>query len=443
MIKTSSSPGKLAFAILWAAAALASPGGLQAQELSAIEAKIVAYVEQHREKAITFLEEVVNINSGTLNREGVRKVGQVFREKFDEIGFETRWISMPDSVNRGGHLFAERNGSQGKRLLLIGHLDTVFEPESPFQRFQRQDSVAIGPGVNDMKGGNVVLLYALKALHHVGALENTGIIVALHGDEEKIGTPVSISRRDLVEAAKRSDIALAFEAEIGGAGSARVSRRGSSGWTLQVSGTRAHSSQIFTERFGSGAIFETARILNAFYEHVRGEAYLTFNAGVILGGTEVDYDQPKTRGMVFGKTNVIPQTVIVDGDLRFISEEQKERARQKMREIISRNLPGTSATISFRDKYTAMAPTEKNDAVLEVLDQVSRDLGYGPVEALDPSLGGAADIAFAAAYVDGGLDGLGAPGSGAHTTKEEINLNAFRIATQRAAVLIYRLTRAH
>ncbi|MFQ5648904.1 MAG: M20/M25/M40 family metallo-hydrolase [bacterium] len=441
MNKTSPFPVKLTFALLVAAAPLVSPGGLRAQELSAIEAKIVAYVEHHQEEAIAFLEKVVNINSGTMNSEGVRRVGQFFRQEFDALGFETRWVSMPDSVNRGGHLFAERRGSQGKRLLLIGHLDTVFEPESPFQRFERRDSIATGPGVNDMKGGDVVMLWALKALHNAGVLENTHIIVALHGDEEKIAAPIRLSRHDIIEAAKRSDMALAFEAEIGDMSSARVARRGSSSWTLSVTGIRAHSSQIFKKRFGSGAIFEATRILNSFHEELRGEQYLTFNPGVILGGTEVVYDAARTRGTVFGKGNVIAQTVTVDGDLRFISEAQKERARQKMRDIVRQNLPGTSATISFRDKYTAMAPGAGNLALLELLDKVSRDLGYGPVEALDPSLGGAADIAFAAAHVEGGLDGLGAPGSGAHTTNEEANLRALVKTTERAALLIYRLTR--
>lgn len=108
---------------------------LPAQNFTAIEKKIVENVKQHHEGAIAFLNEIVNINSGTLNVAGVREVGKAFQSKFDEIGLKTRWISMPDSVHRSAHLFAERHGKQGKRLLLIGHLDTVFEMESPFQRF--------------------------------------------------------------------------------------------------------------------------------------------------------------------------------------------------------------------------------------------------------------------------------------------------------------------
>ena len=280
------------------------------------------YVDTHMQEAITLLESVVNINSGTMNHEGVRQVGKIFQVEFDSLGFETRWISM-NQVNRAGHLFAERSGDQGKRLLLIGHLDTVFEQDSPFQHFERQDNVVKGPGVEDMKGGNVVMLYALKALHAAGALEGTRIIIALTGDEENTGDPLGISRQDLLEVARKSEVALGFESGVSGMGSATVARRGFTGWQVQVRSNSGHSSQIFKESFGNGAIYEAARILTAFREELQGEEYLTFNPGIILGGTTVDYDMALSQGKSFGKTNVIAQTAVVAGDLRFISEVQR------------------------------------------------------------------------------------------------------------------------
>jgi glutamate carboxypeptidase len=345
---------------------------------------------------------------------------------------------MPDSLNRAGHLFAYRRGRQGKRLLLIGHLDTVFEKDSPFQRFERRDTIATGPGVADMKGGNVVILYALKALNDLGLLDNISITVVLHGDEEESGHPTSVSRRDIIAAARESDIALGFEGAI--PGKCTVARRGISGWQLEVTGLRGHSSGVFGEKHGSGAIYEAARILNAFYEEVRGEEYLTFNPGMILGGTDVRFDPTIFRGTAFGKSNVIAQTVVVTGDLRFISEEQKEHARDKMRALVARNLPKTTAVITFTDSYPAMAPTPGNYALLARLDRVNRNLGFGPLNAGDPGERGAADISFVAAYVDG-LDGLGVEGDGSHTTHETVYLPSMNRATQRAAVLIYRLTR--
>lgn len=411
---------------------------LNAQKLSRDEKKLVKTVEANNADAISFLEKVVNINSGTLNAKGVKKTGEAFMEAFDGIGFETTWIDMPEELNRAGHLFAEISGSQGKKLLLIGHLDTVFEEDSPFQTFKMvNDSIAHAPGGNDMKGGDVIVLYALKALRENGLLDDAQIIVAFTGDEESAGKPLDISRKDLIDAAKRSDIALGFETSTG-FNYATVARRGSSGWEVEAKGTRSHSSGIFSEDVGAGAIFELSRILNGFYDEVKGEEYLTFNPGVLLGGTFVDYDPKKGKGNAFGKSNVVAQTAMVKGGLRFISEEQKEKARNQMSEIVANNLPHTSAEIRFTDSYPAMGPTEGNQALLEKLNQVSLALGQGEVMAYDPGKRGAADVSFVAEYVDA-LDGLGTMGSGAHTPEETVNLNTIEALTKRTAVLIYRL----
>ncbi|MDF0706700.1 MAG: M20/M25/M40 family metallo-hydrolase [Bacteroidota bacterium] len=411
---------------------------LSAQKLSRTEKKIVSTIEKNNQEAIGFLEKVVNINSGTLNAEGVKKVGMVFKDAFDDIGFETTWIEMPAEMNRSGHLFAETSGKKGKKLLLIGHLDTVFEEDSPFQTFEMvNDSIAHAPGGNDMKGGDVIVLYALKALHDNGLLNDAQIIVAFTGDEESTGSPLSISRKDLIDAAKRSDIALGFENSTG-FNYATVARRGSSGWSVEVDGKRAHSSGIFSEGTGAGAIFEMSRILHEFYTDVKGEDLLTFNPGVLLGGTFVNYDELKSKGDAFGKSNVVAQKAVVKGGLRFISEEQKERARNKMREIVANNLPKTSATVSFTDSYPAMQPTEGNLQLLQTLNEVSLDLKQGEVIAYDPGKRGAADVSFVAEYVDG-LDGLGTMGTNAHTPQETVNLNTIEALTKRTAILIYRL----
>lgn len=413
---------------------------LGAQSLDPVEAAIVRQVDEQQAQAVAFLERIVNINSGTMNLPGVREVGRVFDTEFAAIGFETRWVSLPDEMGRAGHFFAERAGNSGKRLLLIGHLDTVFETDSPFQQWVRRDSIAEGPGTEDMKGGDVVVLYALKALYAVGALDGTRIIVAFTGDEEDTGDPLELTRRSLIEAARRSDVALGFEGGVETMNTATIARRGFTGWRLDVTGVRGHSSLIFNDRYGSGAIFEAARILNDFHEELTGEEYLTFGAGVILGGTDVQFDAELSRGAAFGKTNVIPQEVVVAGDLRTLTIEQRDRAKERMQEIVSRHLPQTEATIEFRDSYPPMAPTDGNRALFDQLDQVSRDLGYGPMEMVDPGRRGAADVSFVAPYLDG-LDGLGLLGDGGHTTEEMVFLESLPIMTKRAAVLIYRLTR--
>jgi glutamate carboxypeptidase len=414
---------------------------LQAQKLNKVEKQLVATVSANNSEAISFLEKVVNINSGTLNLKGVQEVGAVFSDAFSSIGMQPRWIPMPDSLNRAGHLFVETpmvKKPTGKKLLLIGHLDTVFEENSPFQTFKRiNDSIAHAPGGNDMKGGDVIILYALKALSEQGLLKNTQVIVAFTGDEESSGKPLSVSRKDLIDAAKKSDVALGFETSTG-FNYATVARRGSSGWKVTTTGKRAHSSGVFSERTGAGAIFEMGRILNDFYEEVKGPDLLTFNPGMIVGGTFTSIDPLTGNATAFGKSNVVAQTATVQGGLRFISEAQKDSARIKMRAVVARNLPQTSAEITFTDSYPAMPPTAENEALLAQLNQVSLDLNQGTVLAYDPGKRGAADTSFVANYV-ACLDGLGTMGTGAHTPQETVNLNTFEALTQRTAVLIYRL----
>ena len=402
-----------------------------AQKISPEEQKVVDYIDAHTNEATALLEKTVNIESPTENLAGVRQVGAVFKSQFESLGFTTRWINMPVEMKRAGHLLAENKGTKGKRVLLLGHIDTVLSGE----KFRREGSKAFGTGSADMKAGDVVLYFALKALRETGALKDARIIVLLTGDEEDSGDPVEVSRGDMVAAAKRSDLVLSFE--NGGSNIATVARRGSSDWTLEVTARTGHSSGIF-KTMGSGAIFEAARILSQFYEALRGEEYLSFNPSVIAGGTEVEVrDQSLTAR---GKTNVVPARVVVRGDLRFIREEQKEVARARMREIVAKSLPGAVAKITFADGIPAMSPNEGNYNLLKQLDAVSQDLGFDKIEALDPGARGAGDVAYVTHLIPG-LDGLGATGGGAHARGEYADLDTLPRQIKRAAVLIYRLTR--
>jgi glutamate carboxypeptidase len=417
--------------------ALSCTLSIHAQNISKQEKQIIQSVEKNHDESVKFLEKTVNINSGTYNPEGVKKVGMIYKEMLDQLGFTTKWIDMPAEMKRAGHLYAERKGKKGKRLLLIGHIDTVFEPDSPVQSWIFKDSVAAGPGTNDMKGGNMVMLYALKAMKEAGQLDDRQIIVILHGDEESSGKPVEISRKDIVEAAQRSDVALCFETATG-FGSATVARRGSSGWKLTVTGKQAHSSGVFSKNAGSGAIYEAARILTRFHNELQ-EQYLTYNPGLILGGTQISPDATGTEGTASGKSNIISNTTVVTGDLRFISEEQKNRTREKMKAIVKESLPQTSSEITFTDGIPSMPPTDGNMNVLQALNKVSMDLGQGEVKAYDPGMRGAGDISFVAQYLDC-LDGLGAMGGGAHAPSEYINLKTLKDIEKRVALLVYRLS---
>jgi glutamate carboxypeptidase len=420
--------------------------------LSKEEQKVMDYIDANMPRAIALLKESVDINSGTLNIEGVKKVGAIFAREFEKANFKTKWVPMPDSLRRAGHLVAsigfnaDQNATaktktkKGKKLFLIGHLDTVFEPDMPANPFTMiNDSIATGQGVTDMKGGDVVMIIALQALQAQGLLKDANIIAYLTGDEEHAGYPREVSRGDFIETAKQTEIALAFEG-ANGLNSVATARRGASGWLLNVKAKTGHSSGVFTPYAGYGAIYEAARIVNEFRVQLSTEKYLTFNPGVFIGGSEMNYDETKATGKAIGKTNIISPSVTVTGDLRFLTEEQKINARKKMQAIVDNSLAGTKATIEFQDGIPSMAPTEGNNKVLEVISGVTQSMGVGPTTAGDPGSRGAGDISYIAAFVDC-IDGLGSSGRGAHAPGETINLKELPYLIKRAALTIYRLSK--
>ncbi|MCY7311541.1 MAG: M20/M25/M40 family metallo-hydrolase [Chitinophagaceae bacterium] len=409
------------------------------QALTKTEQQILRHIETDYAASLQLLKESVNINSGTYNFNGVKKVGDLYGKELAALGFAVEWITLPDSLKRAGHLVATRKGKKGKKLFLIGHLDTVFEPDMPANPFTLlSDTTATGQGVNDMKGGDVLVIAALKALHKQGLLDDVTITVYFTGDEENAGYPRAISRGDFIERAKQHDIALAFET-ASGLHTVATARRGASEWRLEVEGKQAHSSGMFGSA-GFGAIYEASRIINEFREKLSKEQYLTFNPGLFIGGSEVNYDTAAQKGAVSGKTNIISPKTVVIGDLRFLTEEQKEKARANMRQIVSQHLSGTNANIFFKDGIPSMPPTAGNASLVKMVNDISVAIGYGEVKAGDPGSRGAGDISYVAQYLDC-LDGLGAAGRGAHAPGEIINLQEYPKLIKRAALLIYRLTR--
>ncbi len=420
---------------------LVAGSGAHAQSsLSSQERAIAASVDANQAQAIELLERAVNINSGTMNLEGVRKTGALFRSEFDALGFTTSWVDLAD-VQRAGHLVAERKGRAGApKVLLIGHLDTVFEADSPFQKFERLDgNKARGPGVTDMKGGNVIILLAMRALKDAGLLDSLHVVVVMTGDEESAGRPLRIARKALVDAAQGAVAAIGFEDGDGHPDHIVTARRGTTNWELTVKGKPAHSSQIFRDDIGYGAIFEATRVLQAFREQLAGQEHLTFNPGMILGGTTVEYDEAASRGTAFGKSNVIAEHAVVSGDLRALTPEQFETAQDAMKKIAAAPLGQTTSTLTFDEGYPPLAPTEGNAKLLAMLDQASRDLGLNPVIAVDPDRAGAADVSFIAAHVPMIIDAMGLKGDGGHTVDETGLLDTVAIQAKRAAVLLARL----
>ena len=428
--------------VLFLASTLAAAAS--AQTISPQEKAVVAYIDANEQASNALLEKLVDINSGTHNLDGVRAVGKMIMPQLEELGFKVKWVPM-DEVHRAGTLVAEHPCPEadkcGKRMLLIGHMDTVFEKDSPFQTYTVNGHIATGPGVNDMKGGLVDMLYALKALQAAGVLKQMEITIVLSGDEEEHGEPVQIARREMVAAAKHSDVALEFEAtpRLNGVFYGSVSRRSSISWKIETTGESGHSSAIFSEGKGYGAIYELTRILDTFRTQLP-EQYLTFNVGMVLGGTSVDVNKDGIAGSATGKDNVIPPRAFASGDIRTLSNEQSDRVEKKMEAIVAQHLSKTNAKISFGEGYPAMAPTAESRALLGILNQVNQSLGYAAMPELDPMKRGAGDIAFVSPPLPG-LAGIGATGEGAHAPGETIDLSAQPINAKRAALLMYRLSK--
>ena len=415
-----------------------------AAALSPAEQEMVRTVDAEQPRTLTMLEKWVNQNSGSLNIDGVTKVGEMLRAELEPLGFKVQWIDMR-ATGRAGHIVATHKGNgKGKKLLLIGHLDTVFEPDSPFQRWTRRGNDGEGPGAADDKGGMAVMVAALRAMQAAGTLKNADIEIVLTGDEEDSGNPIDLARRDLVAAGKRADVALDFEGlaqDVGPTGlvdMGSIARRSSGSWTLTVRAKSGHSSGILTRESGSGAIYELARIIDSFRRELP-EDKLTFNVGLVGGGATAKLDEGRIRLEATGKTNIIPAIAVARGDLRALSREQIDRAQAKMRAIVAKPLNGATATIDFdKDGYPPMAPTAGNRALLARLNAVNADLGLPAMGELDPVKRGAGDISFVAADVDG-LVGLGPASRGDHAPGETVDIASIWRQAKRAAILMSRL----
>jgi len=417
---------------------------------------MIRSVDTQNAAAVALLEKLVNINSGTMNIPGVIAVKDEIAPRLAALGFKVTWVPM-DQAQRAGNLVAEHAcplgaGECGKRLLLIGHMDTVFEKDSSFQTYAvlpgSGGNVATGPGTNDMKGGLIVMLVALGAMQSAGVLDTAEIRIVLSGDEERHGEPVSLTRRDMIDAAKMSDVALEFESGVRlrdstkppgtGLDTISISRRSSITWHLDTTGKSGHSSQIFSENMGAGAIYEMTRIVDAFRTQLP-EAGLTFNVGLMVGGATAALTDTKLGGSATGKPNVVPPMAMAIGDIRTLDNGQTERAEQKMRDIVGKHLPRTGATISFEEQYPAMAATEAGHDLVRQLNAVNQTLGFPAMPELDPRLRGAGDISFVAQYLPG-LVGVGAMGEGSHADTETVFLDSIAKQAKRNAVLMYRLS---
>jgi glutamate carboxypeptidase len=398
--------------------------------LTNLELEIVAWLAQQESEMVGFLEDITSINSGSFNKQGMEQLTGIFAAEFSDLGFATSRlpggaIDVPHCPNSSldfdvaDHLLATRAGS-GARLLLMGHMDTVFPSDSPFQEFSLENGVIRGPGVFDMKGGLVVMLFALKALDEFDLLEGKTVTVLLNSDEE-IGS--LSSRQHLEQQARQHDYGLVFEGSV--SNNQIRQRKGLGQARLVVHGRASHAGAAHQD--GRSAIRELAYKIIEIEDMTDYETGVTVNVGLVSGGEARNMVAPCAEAYV---------------DLRYPLPQQGEAARQQFEEIAASlySVPPDSADVSselwVNLHRPPKIPTPASDRLLDRTIAIGALLGE-QIGVADS--GGGTDGSLTQAAGLPTLDSLGLIGSGGHSQREQVELDSFVQTTRRAAILIHRL----
>jgi glutamate carboxypeptidase len=415
---------------LFAAPNFAQQAAVEAP-LSAQEQEVIDWLSDKEDEMVALLERLTNINTGTLNKAGVAEVITLLGAELRELGFTSRAlpgdvIEMPScpgseyQIDVADHLLASKQGS-GKRLLMIGHVDTVFPLNSPFQRFSREGDTAFGPGVSDMKGGLVVMLYALKALNEFGQLEDKAISLMLNSDEE-IGS--LSSRKYIEEQAPLHDYGLVYESS----GNNRLTRarKGLGQARFVVNGRASHAGGAHQQ--GRSAIKELAYKIVEIENMTDYESGVTVNVGVVNGGEARNTIAPCAEALV---------------DLRYPLPQQGLDAAKRWEEIFGSvySYPVDSGEISTNSWISLhrppKIPTQESDALLNKTLSIGKLLGQ---ELTVADAGGGTDGSLTQAMGLPTLDSLGSDGTGAHSKREQGRISSLVERAQLSVVLIGRLS---
>ncbi len=368
--------------------------------MSTREARATGWLSDKQQAMEKELALLVDTNSYTENREGGRKVGTLLRALFAMDGLEP---AVRPSERFADHLVFRSHPEVPNRgaIALVGHLDTVFPPGA-FEGYRRDGAIARGPGVLDMKGGLVVVAFALRALAATAGLASIAPLRVVIVSDEEVGSPEG--QGVIAAAISGSSACLVFEA--GRQGDAVITRRkGTGGMTAVAHGRAAHAGNAYEE--GANAIWALARFVDSVQrltDHVRG---VTVNVGRISGGHS---------------KNTVPDRAEAQLDLRFCTQADGDRLVAAIRSAAeSRALvPGTRIELHGG---TSRAPLERTDASAQLFAQYSScALAHGLGGGEAPLIGGGSDASTAAALGIPAIDGLGPRGSGFHTQEEQIEL---------------------
>lgn len=408
-------------------------------QLSASEKQMVAWVADRKDAILQELAEHVNINTGTENVAGINAYRERLANDLSALGFRNELhSSLPITTLscKGGtqviadHLVSSRRAEgqhNAQRLFLNGHMDTVFPAGDEFQQLEiLADGTLKGPGVADMKGGIVIMLNALRALHDAGQLDDRHITVLLNSDEE-IG---SLGSRDLIESlAKEHDIGLIFEGSY--KNQVARARKGLGQVRLKVIGRESHAGAAHAD--GVSANLELAKQIVEIEKLTDYQAQTTVNVGVMNGGE---------------KRNTISGCADAHVDMRFTSTENGEALKEKILAITSRprvkneRHPEFPKTESWAVLHRPAKPINAQvDKLIQQAMGISQEIGQ-PITGGQYS-GGGTDGSIAQSVGLPTMDSLGMDGVGAHSSREASTVDSLIARTQLAAVLISRLLAAN
>lgn len=391
--------------------------GVDPRELAAIlERRYDAYVEA--------LREMVSIDCGSYTPEGVNRVADLCQRRFEEAGWKVERV--PHRPGRGepqlGDLLMGRiDGSGGRRLLLIGHMDTVFDPGTAAERpFRIEDGRARGPGVSDMKGGLLAGFFAVEALLEAG-FDGFGRITYVCNPDEEIGSPFS---RSFIEALARTEADAAFVLESARENGDIVSaRKGVSDYRIEIVGRAAHAG-VEPEK-GRSAILEAAHRAIALQALNGRWPGVTVNVGVIRGGT---------------RPNVVPERCELHVDVRSPKEGTLAAAEAEVERLARETVvPDVSVRVEGHSWHRPMERTEGTARLVALAKEVASELGF---ELRDAATGGASDANTTAAAGVPTLDGLGPVGGDDHSPAEWLDLTSVVPRTALLAGLMARAAQA-
>lgn len=373
------------------------------------------FLGEREGEMLLLIEKLVNIDSGSSNKEGIDKISGLLQREYEELGFivETNYQKV-----QGNHLVIQHEKAKNPTIMSVAHMDTVFAKGTAKERpFSIREGRAYGPGVIDMKASQVVLLYALKTLHKIvpAALEN--ILIILTSDEE-IGSHTS--RALIEEHTANKKYALIMEPARQD-GSLVTARRGAGEFALHVTGKAAHSG--IEPQAGSSAIEELAQKIMKLHQLTDYEKGISINVGLIEGGNTV---------------NTVAPSAVAHVDLRISKIEQGAWLEQKIREICAvPDVEGTTIELRGGIERPPMVKNENTIELLEVIKSVGKELG---IEIKDMATGGGSDASFTSAKGVATIDGLGPVGGNAHTEEEYLEVGSLVERAELLARVIERLS---